>query len=131
MTFAIYTPLLLILSCLLGFSSSIQLWSSPGALPTTIPASCRAELSKNITCSPVLISPQFVAGGRALDPKAAAQYCTPSCYNSLKVRKICLYSRPFSLKFKDLQDERRPTMRQHIVPDVSEQHPLAVWRFSR
>ncbi|CAO1604771.1 hypothetical protein XANCAGTX0491_008311 [Xanthoria calcicola] len=72
------------LHCFYGLSQSIQLWSSPGALPTSIPASCRAELSKNITCSPILVSPQFAAGGRAMDPKTAAQYCTPTCYNSLK-----------------------------------------------
>ena len=79
------TSLLFALYCFFSLSFSIQLWSSPGALPTNIPASCRAELSKNITCSPVLVSAQFAAGGRAMDPKTAAQYCTSSCYNSLQV----------------------------------------------
>lgn len=85
--FGCSTTLVVVLHCFYGLSQSIQLWSSPGALPTSIPASCRAELSKNITCSPILVSPQFAAGGRAMDPETAAQYCTPTCYNSLKVRR--------------------------------------------
>lgn len=79
------TSLAVILQSFFSLSLSIQLWTSPGALPVSIPASCRAELSKNITCSPILITPQFAAGGRAMDPKTAAQYCTPTCYNSLQV----------------------------------------------
>lgn len=81
---------LLVLQCFLGHSLSIQLWPSPGALPTSIPAACRAELSKNITCSPHLVSAQFAADGRALDPKTAGQYCTSTCYNSLKVSQATL-----------------------------------------
>ena len=82
--------LLLVLQCLLGQSLSIQLWPSAGALPTSIPAACRAELSRNITCSPHLVSAQFAADGRALDPKTAGQYCTTTCYNSLKVSQKTL-----------------------------------------
>ena len=84
---------LLVLQCLLGRSLSIQLWPSAGALPTSIPAACRAELSKNITCSPHLVSAQFAANGRALDPKTAGLYCTTTCYNSLKVSQQTLSAR--------------------------------------
>lgn len=92
---------LLVLQCLLGRSLSIQLWPSAGALPTSIPAACRAELSKNITCSPLLISAQFAANGRALDPKTAGQYCTSTCYNSLKVSQETL-----SIQFRANSNER-------------------------
>ena len=81
-------PVFLVLQCLIRLSLSIQLWPSPGALPTTIPAGCRAELSKNITCSPHLVSAQYVADGRALDPRVARQYCTSTCSNSLKVSQV-------------------------------------------
>ncbi|ESZ90353.1 LysM domain-containing protein [Sclerotinia borealis F-4128] len=67
--------------------SGIQIWSSPGALPTTIPASCRAVLSQNITCNPQLINAAFISAGRALDNVTATEYCTPTCYSSIKTFK--------------------------------------------
>lgn len=79
--------LFLTLQLFLGRSLSIQLWLNPGALPTTIPASCRAVLSANITCSPQLVSARFVAGGGALGPATLNDYCTASCYNSLQASR--------------------------------------------
>ena len=66
-------------------SFSIQLWSSPDAFPTGIPADCRAALSQNITCSPELVPARFVDAGAALDSVTLQQYCTTSCYDSLQV----------------------------------------------
>ena len=71
-----------------NLSLAIQLWSSPGDLPTSIPASCRAALSQNITCEPNLVSAQFVASGRALSPAVLEMYCTDSCAKSLLSFKV-------------------------------------------
>jgi hypothetical protein len=84
---AVVLRLVLIQVLLFSSVSGIQIWSSPGALPTTIPASCRAALSQNITCDPQLITATFVSAGRALDNGTATEYCTLSCYSSLQVDK--------------------------------------------
>ncbi len=76
---------LLILQLFTLRASSVQLWSSPNALTPIVPAGCRVALSQNITCSPDLVSPQFAAGGRALDQTTLGQYCTTACYQSLQV----------------------------------------------
>ncbi|KAF6233163.1 hypothetical protein HO173_008707 [Letharia columbiana] len=79
--------LLLSLQFLVPRAASVQLWSSPDALPPSMPSGCRIALSQNISCSPALVSPQFAAGGRALDPTTLGQYCTTLCYQSLQTFK--------------------------------------------
>lgn len=79
----------LALSSLFLGGNCIQIWSSPGALPTAIPASCRAALSTNITCSPDLVSARFISSGRSLDNAILNQYCTPTCASSLMVIMFC------------------------------------------
>ncbi|KAL2060600.1 hypothetical protein VTL71DRAFT_9241 [Oculimacula yallundae] len=71
---------------------SIQLWSSPGALPTTIPAGCRSALSQNITCSQ-LVTPSFISAGRSLSINASKLFCTDACYTSLQAYKTNVDSR--------------------------------------
>lgn len=77
--------LTLTLSLLFLPAYSIQIWASPGDLPTAIPVNCRNALSLNITCSPDLVSARSIAAGRGLDVATLKSYCTPDCYNSLQV----------------------------------------------
>lgn len=64
-------------------TAAIQIWSIPGDIPTTVPASCRAVLVQNITCPNYLITPTRVSNGMALLDGEAAEYCTAACYDSL------------------------------------------------
>jgi hypothetical protein len=64
-------------------SSSIQIWSAPGAMPTTIPASCRASLSSDIACAPRLIRAREVADAVPLDDTFLNQYCNSTCTTSI------------------------------------------------
>lgn len=81
---------LLVFQCLVLTVSPIHLWDTPGTLPVTIPAGCRAALSANISCSPNLVTPQFAAGGGALDKKTLGVYCTTTCQQSLQVSALYL-----------------------------------------
>lgn len=77
------------ITALLGFlagADAVTLWSAPGAIPTTVPASCRAVLVQNITCTygeSSLVTAGKVANGLALVESEATTYCTPACYQSL------------------------------------------------
>lgn len=73
----------LLLSLYPNHTAAIQIWSIPGDIPTTVPASCRAVLVQNITCPNYLITAAQVSNGMALLSGEAAQYCTADCYNSL------------------------------------------------
>ncbi|KAK9422563.1 putative LysM domain-containing protein [Seiridium unicorne] len=77
--------LLLLMAWLHAGAKAVTLWPSPGAIPTTVPAACRAVLTQNITCdTPELVTAQEASGGAALIGESAVEYCTPKCYNSLK-----------------------------------------------
>lgn len=62
--------------------SAIKLWDTPGDIPTTVPAKCRAPLSQNITCE-LLVTAAKAANGRALVGDAAVSYCSDTCRSSL------------------------------------------------
>lgn len=78
--------LLFITQVFLHSSLALQIWSKPEALPTAIPAACRAALSANINCSPRLISAGLVAAQVPPNESLLNSYCTASCYESLTVR---------------------------------------------
>jgi hypothetical protein len=63
----------------------IQLWTAPAALPSVIPASCRAALSTNITCSPRLLGASEVEAQSDPGNVFLQQYCTSACQASLLV----------------------------------------------
>lgn len=75
-----------LLSYCVGHAESVYIWSSPGALPTKIPAACRAALSQNITCNPSLLSPNWISSNRYIEPAYLTEYCTSSCLASINVR---------------------------------------------
>ncbi|KAL1835395.1 hypothetical protein VTJ49DRAFT_6815 [Mycothermus thermophilus] len=65
-------------------AAAIQLWATPGDIPTSVPARCRAALVQNITCPSSLVTAPQVASGSALSDDDAVAYCTDTCYDSLK-----------------------------------------------
>lgn len=65
-------------------TEATQLWTIPGAIPTTVPAACRAVLVQNITCANNLVTASQVSNGMSLMGDEAAQYCTAECYSSLR-----------------------------------------------
>ena len=71
-------------SLLVGNVLAIQIWPSPGAIPTTVPAACRAALVQNLTCSDYLMTAQKAADGEALVGDLAKSYCTNDWYSSLQ-----------------------------------------------
>ncbi len=64
--------------------AAIQLWSTPGATPNSVPVPCRAALVQNITCANSLVTAPQVACGLTLLGANATAYCTSTCYDSLK-----------------------------------------------
>lgn len=70
-------------ACLLAPAAlALTLWPSPDAIPSAVPAACRAELARDIACEG-LVTPAQAASGRALAGHLAARYCTAACYHSL------------------------------------------------
>lgn len=61
---------------------AVQLFSSAGAVPTAIPATCTTALSVNITC-PELVPAAFISAQKSLDNATLAGLCTPTCSKSL------------------------------------------------
>jgi hypothetical protein len=68
--------------------NAVYIWSSPGALPTTIPASCRAALAQNLTCDGGLITGQRLESGVLPDNATLTSYCTSGCLSSLQVSAV-------------------------------------------
>ncbi|RPA73865.1 hypothetical protein BJ508DRAFT_244206 [Ascobolus immersus RN42] len=89
----IFSLFLSVLSLSVFSVHSIYIFSSPGAIPTTVPAACRAVLSQNITCEPSLVKANDIAQGRALGKDLANQYCTSACYKSLTTFKTNVAAR--------------------------------------
>lgn len=82
---------IIVVGCLLvAATHAVQLWSAPAAIPTTVPAACRAVLVQNITCdygNNSLVTAGQAANGVALISSEATKYCTTSCYQSLRTFK--------------------------------------------
>jgi len=69
------------------FASSvvaIKIFPSPGALPTQIPAACRASLSTNIACGPFLISPGEIERNVPFNDAVLTEYCNSTCTASVQ-----------------------------------------------
>ena len=96
----IFSLFLSVLSFSVFSVHSIFIFSSPGAIPTTVPAACRAVLSQNITCEPSLVLANEVAQGRALGKETANLYCTPGCYKSLTTFKTNVATRCGNTPYK-------------------------------
>lgn len=73
----------LLVACCRRQAAAVQLWPSPAAIPTSVPALCRAALVQNITCLSNLVTASDVVGGMAMSSAEAGQYCTSGCHNSL------------------------------------------------
>ncbi|KAK5655842.1 hypothetical protein OQA88_5381 [Cercophora sp. LCS_1] len=57
-------------------AGAIQFFKAPGEIPTTVPARCRAALTQNVTCPPVLITGSKAANGDYLiGPDLDAYFC--------------------------------------------------------
>lgn len=78
-------PLRLIIAQLLaaGSTFAIQLWETPGDIPTSVPARCRVSLTQNITCE-LLVKADIAASGHALFGEAANLYCGDTCRSSME-----------------------------------------------
>ncbi|KAJ0352995.1 hypothetical protein COL154_012288 [Colletotrichum chrysophilum] len=63
--------------------SGIQLWKTPGQIPTDVPARCRAALSTNITCD-FLVTADSAANGEVVVGEAADVFCNSACRDSLR-----------------------------------------------
>lgn len=64
---------------------AIKLWSAPAALPTSIPASCRASLSTDIVCGPRLLRTYEVTDKLGLPKDLLTEYCNSTCTAFLAV----------------------------------------------
>ncbi|KAI1658124.1 hypothetical protein F4813DRAFT_388904 [Daldinia decipiens] len=81
------TVVVLIGHLLFPAAKAVKLWTAPAAIPTNVPAACRAALVQNITCNygkNNLVTAAQAASGLALISSEAGTYCTTSCYESLK-----------------------------------------------
>ncbi|RYP62165.1 hypothetical protein DL771_009838 [Monosporascus sp. 5C6A] len=70
-------------SLLLPSVSGIKLWNSPGDIPTSVPARCRAPLTQNITCE-LLVKPDNAANGEIVPGGALDEFCGSTCRSSLE-----------------------------------------------
>lgn len=80
-----FTSSLLIISSLFSGAWSIKLWDTPGVLPKTIPASCRAMLTADIDCGPRLVTAQEVTYLRSLNESLLTEYCNSTCTSAIQV----------------------------------------------
>ncbi|KAJ4154102.1 hypothetical protein LMH87_010565 [Akanthomyces muscarius] len=62
---------------------SLQLWKTPGEIPSTVPPPCRIALIGDIKCSPRLIRGSEIQAPGALDPAFLTEYCKKECGESL------------------------------------------------
>ncbi|ETS88167.1 hypothetical protein PFICI_01995 [Pestalotiopsis fici W106-1] len=81
------TTAVLLWQLLAPVTQAVKLWSAPAAIPTSVPATCRAVLVQDIACTygnNSLVTAAQAANGLALVDSEATTYCTTGCYQSLK-----------------------------------------------
>ncbi|KAI1151808.1 hypothetical protein F4825DRAFT_421529 [Nemania diffusa] len=63
--------------------AAIHIFLTPGSLPATIPASCRASLAADITCGPRLIHASELENDFPFNATFLSEYCNSTCTTSL------------------------------------------------
>lgn len=64
---------------------ALQLWKTPGDIPSTVPPPCRIALIGDIKCGPRLIRSSEIQAPGALDQEFLTEYCKKECTESLDV----------------------------------------------
>jgi hypothetical protein len=82
--FFIISRFITLLMTFVSNTSSIKIFPSPAALPSSMPAACRASLSSNIVCGPTLVLPQDIERDIPLNDAFLTEYCNSTCSTSVQ-----------------------------------------------
>lgn len=79
--------------------ATIKIIPSPAALPSQMPAACRASLSTNIACGPALVQPREIEINVPFNKEFLTDYCNSTCTKSVQTWTAAVNTRCGSTKY--------------------------------